>query len=214
MPRKLLQPGETCPRCDAVHVTSTGANACVAHKRSTGAGCKLAPIKGSSVCASHGAAKGTATRRKAAERVVEEKARREMFRLGRPVEINPAEALVQEVQWTAGHVEFLRGRVEQLFGEDPSKLVWGEVKIVDKGSGKDPGWELYERERDRLVAVSVAALKAGVEERRLHLAQQQGNQVAEALKAIFTALQLSASQWEMVPKVVPLHLRAITGGNP
>ena len=72
---------------------------------------------------------------------------------------------------------------------------------------------LYERERKHLVAVAAAALKAGVEERRVRLAEQQGNLVADVIRRILDALDLSPAQRERVPEVVPAQLRLLAGGG-
>ncbi|MGH9175610.1 MAG: hypothetical protein ACRD1H_14690, partial [Vicinamibacterales bacterium] len=91
---------------------------------------------------------------------------------GLPIDISPAEALLEEVRWTAGHVAWLRMRVQEI---EESDLVWGVTQEVHKASGEHPGtdttkaaapnvWlDLYDRERKHLVGVCAAALKAGVD---------------------------------------------------
>ncbi|QZN85313.1 hypothetical protein [Cellulomonas sp. C5510] len=163
--------------------------------------------------------------------------------LGLPVDISPTDALLEEVRWTAGHVQWLRRRVQELHEEpthqaftldgrpvgtaNPSgrdALVWGTTKVVDKQSGEAPGtdttqearpsiwYELYGRERKHLVTVCQAAIKAGVEERRVRLAEQQGELVAGAIRAILADLGLTAEQEALVAEVVPRHLRVLAGG--
>lgn len=156
--------------------------------------------------------------------------------LGLPVDISPTDALLEEVRWTAGHVQWLRARVQELedgmtvagrgAGNAATRhpLVWGTTKVVDKGSGENPGvdetesagpsiwYELYSRERDHLVKVCQAAIKAGVEERRVRLAEQQGELVGTVIQAILADLGLNAEQQTRVSEVVPRHLRLLTGG--
>jgi hypothetical protein len=43
--------------------------------------------------------------------------------------------------------------------------------------------------------------------------QRQGERFAAAVDEILGGLGLSAEQWERVPQVVPVVLRAITGGE-
>jgi len=74
-------------------------------------------------------------------------------------------------------------------------------------------YELYTRERVHLVRVCSEALRAGIEERRVQLAETQGALVAEAIRRILEDLGLSVQQRSMVSEIVPRHLRAIAGGG-
>jgi hypothetical protein len=103
-------------------------------------------------------------------------------------------------------------------------LIWGQVEYKQKTGGDDWGkttvdragpnawYELYSRERDRLIKVCSEAIRAGIEERRVQLAEQQGALVAEAIRRILDDLNLSPEQLSQVATVVPRHLRAIAGG--
>ena len=116
---------------------------------------------------------------------------------------------------------WLRERVQEIeAGADPGSenaLVWGVTK--KKTGGEDYGtteeavpniWlRLYQQERAHLVKVCSEAIRAGIEERRIRLAEQQGQLVAQAIRAILAALNLTAEQEARVPEVVPRHLRAL-----
>jgi hypothetical protein len=103
-------------------------------------------------------------------------------------------------------------------------LIWGQVEFKSKTGGDDWGkttvdragpnawYELYSRERDRLIKVCSEAIRAGIEERRVQLAEQQGALVAEAIRRILDDLNLSPEQLSQVASIVPRHLRAIAGG--
>lgn len=198
-------------------------------------------MHGQKVCKMHGGMAGQ-NRAAAARRIEEEAARAAVVTLGLPVDISPSDALLEEVRWTAGHVQWLRAKVQQL--EDPSMvraqegwgtddtsgpqdahaLTWGQTEYRDTTGGENAGtttvekatpsiwYELYERERKNLVTVCTAALKAGVEERRVQLAEAQGQQVAGAIRAILADLGLSSEQQARVSEVVPRHLRLLAGG--
>lgn len=234
-----------CRRCKRPHVTRTGAPACTGHISSgprKGEPCANPPLRGADVCRYHGGAAGQ-VRAAAAARAQEAAAAAVVHTLGLQVDISPTEALLEEVRWTAGHVHWLRGKVQELHddrthvvGPDgtweaqevdgASPLVWGTTKVAAKGSGQFPGtdtvqtaapsvwYQLYARERQHLVAVCAAALKAGVEERRVRLAEQQGDLVAEAIRRILDALNLTPEQQTLVSTVVPAQLRLIAGGTP
>jgi hypothetical protein len=72
---------------------------------------------------------------------------------------------------------------------------------------------MLQQASDRLASYAAAALKAGVEERRVRLAEQQGALVAQAIRNILDALHLTPAQLELVPTVVPAQLRLIGGGG-
>lgn len=84
-------------------------------------------------------------------------------------------------------------------------------KVVD-AAGPSIWLDLYDRERKHLVAVATAAIRAGVEERRVRLAESQGELLAGAIRAILTDLGLSPEQEGRVAEVVPRHLRLLAGG--
>lgn len=106
--------------------------------------------------------------------------------LGAPRDVDPGVALLEEVQRAAGHVAWLERKVRSL---EESELVWGQVMAVHESRTGGPGgdlelqreehravinvwWELYDRERRHLANTAAAALKAGVEERRVRLAER------------------------------------------
>lgn len=197
-----------CQKCGQVHTR------CSAHRRN-GTPCTQPPMYGQRVCRMHGGKTGQAA---ALRRLQQDAAASAVATLGLSRDVSPTEALLEEVQWTAGHVAWLRGRVQEL---NPNELTWSTTRV--KEGGQDQGttaeaapsvwYVLYERERNHLVQVCAAALKAGVEQRRIELAEDQGALVAQVIKTILDALQLSQSQQELVPQVVPAALRAVAGGT-
>lgn len=134
---------------------------------------------------------------------------------GLPRTVDPRQALLEEVHRTAGHVEWLRIQVASLSEE---AVGWGvtESSVSDKEgrSVKQEArahiWvELYQKERRHLVDVCKAAISAGIEERRVRVAEQQGELLAGAIRAILGELSLTPEQAARVPEVVPRHLRSI-----
>jgi hypothetical protein len=201
---------------------------CTALSRRSGERCRNAPVLGATVCRMHGGAASQV--RAAAERRRREQAlAAAAVTYGLPVDISPTEALLEEVRWTAGHVRWLRDRIQEL---ERGQLTWGRVEYREKAGDKDAGWtevekagphvllELYDRERQRLVDVTSAALRAGIEERRVRLAEGQGEMVAQALRRsldgilsglVQAGLNLALQQrWQaLVAEVVPRELRAL-----
>jgi hypothetical protein len=132
--------------------------------------------------------------------------------------VSPTEALLDEVKWTAGHVAWLRLQVQEL---ERDALTWGKTEEVNKGSGEFTGldvthaaapniWlDLYQRERKHLLDVCKTAITAGIEERRVRLAESQGEMLATVIQAILDDLGLTPDQAARVPDIVPRHLRSV-----
>lgn len=192
-------------------------------KNRDGGQCGGYAMRGQEVCRFHGGASPQA-KAKAQERIAEQKARTLVETYGRKINTTATEALLDEVQWTAGHVAWLRERVQEIestaaaVGADSDHpLVWGKTK--EKSGGEDWGkteeaapniWlRLYQTERAHLVKVCSEAIRAGIEERRIRLAESQGELVAQAIRAILNDLNLNPEQQARVPEVVPRHLRAL-----
>lgn len=211
-PRVTPDP-KSCSKCGEPHVKCTG------HRKADGAPCGQPRMAGQLVCRKHGG-KAPQALAAAVRRVQEAEAKAAVVTLGLPVDISPSDALLDEVRWTSGHVQWLRGKVQEL---NEQALVWGETKVVSKEGeafGTDTThqaaasiwYDLYERERKHRVAVCAAALRAGVEERRVKLAEAQGEQVAGVIRAILADLGLSAEQQAAAPEVASRHLRLLAGG--
>ncbi len=164
-------------------------------------------------CTNHGGS--TPSGRKHAQT---ELAKRAVQTYGLPREVAPDVALLEEVHRTAGHVAWLQQIVA---GLEEGDLVWGQVQMVDKGSGQFGGvdttysaqvnvWlDLYRQERKHLTDVCKAALAAGIAERQVKLAEQQGALIAQVISRILDDLNLTSEQRALVPEVVPRQLMAL-----
>ncbi len=189
---------------------------CGAKKRQ-GEGCCRRPAgwgtdhPGVGRCKLHGGA--TVSHRDAA---VEDLARKAVATYGLARDIPAIDALLEEVHWTAGHVAWLRERVAEL---EPDALVWGVTEESDQQATEFPGinttrgakpnvWlQLYREERKHLVDVTKAAISAGIEERRVKIAEAQGALLNGVIKRILARLDLTAAQSALLPVVVPEELR-------
>lgn len=183
--------------------------------------CVCRAMKNQRVCGFHGGHTRQALAG-AVRRATEEKARALVKTYGRKIETTAVDALLDEVQWTAGHVAWLRERVQEIeagasTGTMETSLVWGVTRRKeggeDRGITEEAGvnaWvKLYQAERSHLVKVCSEAIRAGIEERRVKLAESQGALVAKAINAILNDLDLSAEQAARIPDIVPRHLRAL-----
>lgn len=186
---------------------------CTAKSKQSGERCKRYPIRGGTVCAIHGG-KTPVVAAAAKRRLEEAEAEKAVVLFGARRDVMPGDALLEEVQWTAGHVGWLRLKVQEL---EARELEWSLTKRKDSADDVEETREaspsvwysLYERERKHLIAASTAALRAGVEERRVRLAESQGQQVAAVIQRVLDGLGLTPVQLELVPTVVPAALRAI-----
>jgi hypothetical protein len=210
MTRKTLpmQPGDPGRWCE-----EHGRRECV-HNRSRARGqCHGPAVKGSDGCRMHlGEQAGPVI----AEAVMTMAARKAVITYGLPRDISPTDALLEEVRYTAGHVAWLREKVAELEERD---LVWGVTEKSKKKATEFPGtdvtraakpnvWlQLYQAERKHLVDVTKAAISAGIEERRVKLAEQHGQLLNGVIKRILARLSLSPEQSALLPLVVPEELR-------
>lgn len=122
--------------------------------------------------------------------------------------ITPEQALLAELWECLGNIAFYRRQVQRLkpapeddrFVQDDGKGHWerGETGVYGRTyhqSGVPTGEArphvlvvLYERERDRLRQIAEAMLRAGVEERRVQLAERDAAMVFAAIASTLTAM--------------------------
>lgn len=207
-----------------IEYLASGARRCWGRSKKTGNQCGGPAMVGQNVCLHHGGGAPQA-REAGVRRAAEGRIRALMETYGRKIDTTPTAALLDEVQWTAGHVAWLRERVQEIEsaaeaagtnGEHP--LIWGVTR--EKTGGEDHGiteeaapnvWlKLYQSERAHLIKVCDVAIRSGIEERRVRLAESQGALIAQAIRAILGELDLTADQQARVPELVPRHLRAIS----
>lgn len=194
---------------------------CGAKRKQKPGPCENYPRIGATRCGLHGGASPQVKRK--AERVKAETiARKAMESYGQKIDINPIDALLDEVRWTAGHVAWLRERVQEI---EQASLVWGTTSMVSKAATEFPGTDsteeakpniwltLYQQERKHLLDACKAAIAAGIDERRVRLAEQQGDLIVQVLQGILGDLNLTPAQQDMVPEVASRHL-ALVAGNP
>lgn len=164
---------------------------CTAKAKSTGERCRRAAIHGANVCPKHGGSLPQ-VKRKAKERLriagALEQANREMHRYGgHPVKITSIEALDEELCRSAASVRWLQ---QQLDGAE------------------DPLVGLYLTERAHLVKIAAACVAAGLEERRVQLAEAQAGMIATVIRAALT--EGGYADDPNMPAIVARHLRAVS----
>jgi hypothetical protein len=138
-------------------------------------------------------------------------ARRDVSLFGARIDIHPADALLELVQWTAGEVDYWRQRVRVL---EEQELTWGVTRVKEGGDDRgtteeakpNVAYVMLVDASNRLEKYSTAALKAGVDERRVRLAEQQGMLVQGVLIAVLGELGHDVSPGSAAASVILRHL--------
>jgi hypothetical protein len=128
---------------------------------------------------------------------------------GLPVEVDPHEALLDELHRTAGHVAWLGMKVQGL--EDDS--LHGPVGGGEHSHAREEPhvWvRLYQEERVHLGRIAKTCIEVGIEERRVRLAERMGELFAAALGRILE--QLGVADHPDAPTVVRRELQVLEGG--
>jgi hypothetical protein len=103
-----------------------------------------------------------------------------------PKSMHPFEFLLDEVSRCAGNVAWLEGKI--------SRLPFDEMLLDDEGAGPG-GWvKLYQQERQKGVRASEVAIRAGIAERHVRIAEQQTNDVVAIIRATLTEIGCTPEQ--------------------
>jgi hypothetical protein len=160
-------------------------------------------------CRLHGGASPTYT-----AEVYRLRAEQAIIKYSLPVETDPHTALIQELERTQGIVRFLEYKINQL--EDTGK----DANMVGPVGGAQGGfpefkpnvyWVMFQHERKHLLDVGKTCIAAGIEERRVRLAEQQGELIAAAIRGILK--DLGVADDERAPGVVRRHLQLVSSPN-
>jgi len=177
------------------------------------------PLREQQVCSHHGGLSPQALAA-AEKRRVEEAAREAVARHHLDDDVDPATALLEEVRRSSGAVKWLRTRIVDLA---PDALIRGTrlvrrtedqdgtTTVTEVGPAVHLWWRLYQEERKHLSVVSKAALDAGVQERQVRLAEQQGELLAQGLQWLLHELGHDGD--EVATARVVTMLQCLDGGR-
>jgi hypothetical protein len=191
--------------------------------------CRQFPLPGQKVCGSHGGRSPQA--QAAAQARQQEAAARELARtLGAPRDVDPKTAILEQIHWSAGHVEFYRGQVQALEAaqvvrgtrgmQRAEKIGFqaGVTTTTDAGPDIHVWVRLYNEERKYLTTLCAEAVRLGLEEARVRVEMAQGARVAEAFRwlhsRIGARLGLPASSVDELRGDFTAALRALASGEP
>ena len=111
------------------------------------------------------------------------------------IDTDPGEVLLTEIRLTAGHIEWLSQNLQNSDPEMFVKTLWltkrqsgfvteKDVNMTDWSQAGAMWLELYMTERRHLATICRTALAAGIEERRVRLAERQAERVGEAFRGV------------------------------
>jgi hypothetical protein len=216
----------TCDRCGLEHVASSGGRPCkghiryhlvdgerVAYPEGEQPPCKGTAMHGQDVCHAHG---GTAPQNRAAaeRRLALAAAERAMLTFGERVDVeDPGEEFFDLICWSAGHLRWLRERIQVL---DEESLTWGISRNKtggdDAGTTEEAGTNallvLYERQFDRHAKLCAEAIKIGLKEREIRLAERYGDMMTTVFDGVLAELGFDPDD-PAIAEIVERHWRQI-----
>lgn len=143
------------------------------------------------------------------------------------ITLSPEEALLEEVRRSVAMVRFLEERIgtwQYAAAPQSAQEEWphlGGLPILmgetSRGAATftdEREWlMLYREERKHSAQVSSLAINAGLAERMVRIAENQGQILASVIRAVLDALGLTPQQLQLVPQVVPDIIRKVTSGQ-
>ena len=188
-------------------------------KRGPGQPCQANPVRGGTRCGKHGG-KSPKAQDAAIDRIMEAEAVEILGRIDPTAEVkHPVEHLLTLINNKAAEVTWLRALVKDLKEQELFYGLTGEEMGQDRGdetnlktyaAGLHIKWQALRQAEEQLAKWTTMALRAGIEERRVKLAEEQGALVVGAIQSILDGLNLTKDQLQLVPTIVPAALRQLS----
>lgn len=156
------------------------------------------------------------------------KAKERMRILGAPKDIDPYSAVLEDIRRTAGHIDWLNEFINRIseanealaaeedFG-DPELAAHRKTleQFTEAGFDISVAYKIYHEERKHLVQVSQAAVRMGIAERQIQIAEEQGRQIATVLQNFLHDAELGLTNMQLAKarNVMQKHLRAMHSIN-
>lgn len=193
-----------CSACGQTH-----SKGCRSHKKS-GEPCEKSPVRGLTVCASHGGA-GRHAKAAGRRRMTAEALERAVERFGLPRTVDPASAIVEALHKAAGRLDFFEAEVRELASP------WVE-QIGPGGSVRLEEHPAVTADRQALVAYFGFAeriVKLGLAERQVVVAEAEALLLARVVMSLLDDPEfgLSREQRELGRRLAGRHLRQLGSGG-
>jgi len=128
--------------------------------------------------------------------------------MGCPIEMNPVEAMIWCIRITAGEIKWLSDQIAEIDQEED----WVENTVIGKQMN------VFVRERTaaqhRLFKFSSEAVKLGLAERAIKLAEMYGETIAAFMHGVLDDIDLTPAQQQQAKVAVRRHLILLEGGRP
>lgn len=144
---------------------------------------------------------------------------------GVPLDVDPATALLEEVQRTAGAIVFLEAKIRSLA---PEEMVWGVVRevtewaqtpdsngvrstdsTVERKAQVNQWVKLYQDERRHLTDVSARAIQAGAQASLVDMLQKISQVYIRLVERVVDRLGLTSDQRAQLPEIMTAELSAL-----
>lgn len=145
--------------------------------------------------------------------------------MGTPMDVDPHEAILHAIRVAAGEVAYCDAQIRKLSDDELFERPT-ETTMAQLPSGK---WSLVEEKRtaevisrwvslrdsaiESMVKYSKIALDAGIDERRVRVAEQVADVLTPLLSNLADDLRLSPEQRDMLPAVIGNRLRQLEAVN-
>lgn len=135
-------------------------------------------------------------------------AKTEAVFLGAPKDINPVEALMWCIKITAGEVEWFNQQLETHSPDGPffeeTEHQGKQMHILARGRADA---------LNRLHTYSASAIKLGIAERAVRMAELYGTSISKLLRGVLEDLQLTPAQRDRAPQIIAKHLILLEQGT-
>lgn len=130
---------------------------------------------------------------------------------GTQVNIDPHTALLDEIARTSSIVKWLNNLMMEFREKGMTDVDIMSQRTFQQGFRPSVWMELYQQERDHLVRTCVAAIKAGVAERKVQIAERQGQLIATMMFSFIHDLELGLTPDQIInaPKLIRKHLLSL-----
>lgn len=129
-----------------------------------------------------------------------------------PDDMSPVDILVDELKRSAGFAFWIESKLADW---DDDLVDLQTENIDDKGSmqiatnNKALWLDVWQRERAHLAKVAKMCLDAGVDQRRVELAEKQASVMFMLINEAFEMLKLTPEQQKAVPQIMPALIRQL-----
>jgi hypothetical protein len=143
--------------------------------------------------------------------------------MGSPLAVHPHDAIIWAMRLCAGEVLYCDAQVARLSEEElfelPRKQTFaimpsGKYELVEEKREYDliSRWvRLRDNAADRMAQYAALAIKCGVEERKVKLAEQEATLVSKYFERVLSEVHLSPEQFARVGPAMRKHLALIEG---